>query len=75
MSSCIPLEIGDKCDKCGKGTMRPTGKRFILHEKIGDSYKPTQELIELQCDNCGHKHINIKLSEYISSKDKVEVTK
>ena len=49
--------------------------KTLQKEKIADSYKPTQELTELQCDNCGHKHINISLSEYISSKDEVEVTK
>jgi ribosomal protein S27E len=68
MNSCRNLKQGDKCDKCGEGIMRPTGRRFVLHKKINDEYKPSEDLIELECDRCGHKHINLSLYEYISLK-------
>jgi ribosomal protein S27E len=34
MDSCRNLKQGDKCDICGEGIMRPTGRRFVLHKKL-----------------------------------------
>jgi hypothetical protein len=72
---CVYLKQGDKCDKCGQGIMRATGRRYILHEKRGVKYEPSSESIELECDKCGHRHVNLNVYNYISIEEKVEVSK
>lgn len=62
MSTCRPLKIGDTCDKCGKGIMRPNGLRWWKYYQD----KKQNEGIEIECDNCGHKHINVGFSEYLT---------
>jgi hypothetical protein len=44
--------------------MQPTGRRSSVEDERG---RPKQRSEELQCDSCGHQHVNLGLFEYIES--------
>jgi len=50
-------KVGDICDKCGKGVMRPTG-RVVSAEgmTVGGSYRPMHRGNTIECDRCQHQH-------------------
>lgn len=73
MADCLYLKEGDACDQCQKGTMHFTGRAWWNYIKSGKVQKKLQDL-EIECNNCGHKHLNLSLDEYLSSAESV-VTK
>jgi Zn finger protein HypA/HybF involved in hydrogenase expression len=65
-------KMGAKCDNCGVGKYRPTGKRGVIENpKTGE----TQEYIELECDQCGNKHHQLNFGEKVKISESVKVKK
>lgn len=56
--------MGDRCDKCSSGTMRPTGKKSVQEDEGGRAKARNEELL---CDSCGHQHVNVNLFEYMGT--------
>ncbi len=75
MADCKVLKVGDKCDKCNDGTMRPTGKSSRIEQPSKKGYRPHQKTDVIECDNdnCRHQHANVGINLYIDSGVDVKV--
>ncbi len=73
MPDCQSLKVGDKCDQCGKGTMRPTGRKWWDYHKWKNTFRKSNEGEEIECDECGHRHTNFGVVEYFSASERVSV--
>lgn len=62
--NCVALKEGDKCDVCGKGTMRRKGHLCEEKDKRG---RISQQSEEILCETCNHQHVNVNLFEYMES--------
>jgi C4-type Zn-finger protein len=62
-----------RCPKCGKGRMRPTGRAAIQEEKQ-EPFRDRSYARNYICDNCGHHMSDAENTEYVEVSDRISVT-
>jgi C4-type Zn-finger protein len=61
-----------RCPKCGKGRMRPTGRAATQEEKQ-ETYRERIYARNYICDNCGHHMSDAENTEYVEVSDSISV--